>query len=72
MNAEQREKYEEFFIWLITPKDDKEQQLFKEKQLVDDYIEIINDIPHKTDEQLLDSIDIQLSGYGKSIDRDNL
>ena len=67
-----RGKYEKFLIWLITPQDESEQSLFKNKNLVDSYIEIINSIPFKTDEELLDSIDIQLERYGKKINRNNL
>ena len=67
-----RNKYEDFLRWLITPQNDKESALFKSKSLVDDYIEILNSIPSKTDKELLDSIDIQLKGYGKSLNRNNL
>jgi hypothetical protein len=68
----QRRKYEEFMKWLITPQDEREQTIFKEKGLVDDYITILNSIPHKTDEELLDSIDNSLSNWNLELDRDNL
>ncbi len=67
-----RQKYENFLTWLITPQDEKEAANFKDKGLVDDYILIINSTPNKTDDELLDSIDIQLKGYGKCLNRSNL
>lgn len=72
MSPESRIKMENFLEWLITPQNDKESKLFKDKGLVDDYITILNSIPLKTDNELLDSIDIQLAQFNTSLDRSKI
>lgn len=72
MSPKERIKMEGFLEWLITPQNDKESKLFKEKSLVDDYITILNSIPLKTDDELLDSIDIQLRPFNTSVGRSKI
>lgn len=64
-----RDKYEGFMLWLVTPQSDKEAKIFKEEGFVDDYISLTNRIAQMTDTQLLDEIDNQLKPYGKIINR---
>jgi hypothetical protein len=64
-----RDKYEGFLLWLVTPQNDKEAKIFKEDGFVDDYISLTNSISKMADTQLLDEIDNQLKRYGKIINR---
>lgn len=60
-------KLRNYLEWLITPQDDKEQCLFKSKNLVDDYIELKQRIPLLNRMQLIEEINIQLAPYGLEI-----
>jgi uncharacterized protein YydD (DUF2326 family) len=67
-----RLKYENFFLWLITPQNDEEARIFKEEGFVDDYIDAVNRIPLMSDEELIDEINHQLEPYKKCIDKNEV
>lgn len=57
-----------YLKWLVTPQDDNEAKIFKENDLIDTYIEIINKIPEMSKRELIDEINHQLSPYKLHID----
>lgn len=58
-----------FLEYLITPQDDKEQSLFKSKELVDEYIKLNKKIPLLNKDELIKEINIQLLPYKLKINK---
>lgn len=63
------EKARNFLIWLISPIDDKEKELFK--NCVDDYIYLMSKIPDMSMDELVVAINKQLEPYGKFCTKEN-
>lgn len=59
-------KYKNYLLWLITPQDNSEQELFK--YVVDDYIRLRNEIEFMSEEEIILEINNQLSPYNLQID----
>jgi len=66
-----RQNLEEYLEWLITPSTDREDKIFKEKNLVDDYISIKYNIKSMTNEELMDEIDRQIAHTNSSLNRED-
>ena len=61
------EKYKEFLMWLITPQNDAEQQAFKDNNMVDYYINIVNNISDMSSETIKQEINSILISYGMNV-----
>ncbi len=60
-------KLQEYLRWLITPQNEAETKLFRDKNLVDAYIEIEKRIPYMTELELMEEINTQLKPFNLSI-----
>jgi hypothetical protein len=63
------EKKKEYLRWLITPQDDNEKVIFKEKGLIDSYIELSNKIDYMSEEELTEEINNQIEYLGLKIEK---
>lgn len=57
--------HKDFLIWLITPQDDKERELFKD--VIDAHCELMNRIDYLSEEELIAEINNQIKYTGLKI-----
>jgi uncharacterized protein YjgD (DUF1641 family) len=55
-------KYKDLLIWLITPQDEHEKELFKD--VIDDHCELMNKINYLSEKELIDEINNQIKHLG--------
>jgi hypothetical protein len=67
----EHERIANFLLWLITPETEEEKKLFKERDCVDDYIEIANRLPKMSEKEIIKEINIQLQPFNLEYDELN-